>query len=140
MGYTVAVNDIELFLVNVYEVRFRVTDDTGTETATLQLAVFPLAVAVTTAVPPATAVTVPFESTVATDVLEDFQLTLLSVASEGLKVGISVSLLPLSNSRFVLFNEIELTGTTTEIVQIAVKPSRETEISAVPAPRAFTFP
>ena len=135
-----AVNDIELFLVNVYEVRFRVTDDTGTETATLQLAVFPLAVAVTTAVPPATAVTVPFESTVATDVLEDFQLTLLSVASEGLKVGISVSLLPLSNSRFVLFNEIELTGTTTEIVQIAVKPSRETEISAVPAPRAFTFP
>ena len=63
-------------------------------TMTVQVAVLSPAFAVTIAVPWATAVTLPFASTVATDELLEDQVTVLSVALSGFTVAVSVRVSP----------------------------------------------
>ena len=119
---------------------------TGWITVTLQLALFPLpsfAVAVIVAVPTATAVTLPFESTVATDVLEDFHVTALLLALLGLTVTVKVSLPPTFMLVPVLFNEIPVTGWDTVTLQVALFPLPSLAVAvivAVPGPTAVTLP
>ena len=69
-----------------------VMDVAGTDTFTVKVAVRPLLVlAVMVAVPPPTAVILPFE-TVATDVSDELHLTVLFVASAGATVAFTVVL------------------------------------------------
>ena len=87
----------------------RVMDSTGTvveETVTVQEAVLPPSFVVTTitAVPGATAVTLPLASTVATAVLLLVQVTVLSVASLGLTVAIKLPVPPTLNDIELSFN------------------------------------
>ena len=94
-------------------VLFRVIPVTDWLTVTLQLALLPLpsfAVALIVAVPGPTAVTFPLESTVATAVLEDFQVTVLLLALLGLTVTVKVSVAPTFIFNVVLFNVIPVTG------------------------------
>ena len=94
-------------------VLLKVIPVTGWVTVTLQLALLPLpsfAVTVIVAVPGPTAVTLPFESTAATDVLEDFHVTALLLALLGLTVTVKVSVAPVFRLRLVLFTEIPVTG------------------------------
>ena len=79
-------------------------------TVTSQVANLPPADAVMVAVPAARAVTVPLD-TVATDVLEDVQVTVLSVALSGSTVARRVSELPGARVNAVLSRVIEETGT-----------------------------
>ena len=103
-GTTVAFNVSLLPLISDRLFLFNDTPDARTLTVTSQVAVFPFAVVtVIVAVPAPTAVTVPF-ATVATFVLEDIQVKVLSVASSGVMVAVKVSLLPLMRESVVLFN------------------------------------
>ena len=74
-------------------------------TVTVQLAFLPpsAVVAVITASPAETAVTLPFESTFATFVLLDAQATALFVALAGRTVAVRLSLLPVINAIVFLF-------------------------------------
>lgn len=83
-------------------------------TVTEQVACFPLpslALQVMVAVPAATAVTLPVLLTVATLVLLDVHVTLLSVALFGRTVAVSVSLFPVSNESDVLLRVMLVTKT-----------------------------
>ena len=114
--------------VRVAEVLFSVTPVTATVaalTVTVQVAfLFPSAVVtVMVAVPAATAVTLPFESTFATLVLLELQLTFLLVAFSGFTVAVKVSVLPTVSSVAVLFRATPGTATVeavTVTVQVAV--------------------
>ena len=142
LGLTVAVRVSLLPFSIVSSVLFSDTEVTGITTVTLQVAVFDpsFVVTVMTALPAPTAVTLPFWSTVTTDVLLDFQLTVLSVASLGLTVAVRVSLLPFSIVSSVLFKDTEATDITTVTEQSAVKLPAVAEIVAVPAETALTTP
>ena len=120
------------------------TSITGSGTVILQVAVFPLEVfAVMVAVPTDFAVTFPFD-TVATFVLLDFQVTVLSVAFVGVIVAVKFAVLPTFSDKAVLFSDIleaSTTGSTTVTLQVAVFPFTVfAVIIAVPSFIALTFP
>ncbi len=92
------------------DVRLRVMDSTGTVTVTSQVALTDPAVAVIVAVPAATAVTVPSESTVATSVFEDVQVT-RSVVSDGSTVAVSCTVFSTNRETSVSSSEIAVAGT-----------------------------
>lgn len=93
-------------------------------------------------VPAAIAVTAPLAFTVATLVLPDVQLIVLSVALDGEMVVVSADVCPGVSDRLVGLNVIPVTGTVTEIAQIAILlPSTViTVMVVVPAPTAVTRP
>ena len=68
-----------------------------------------MVVTVMVAVPTLAAVITPFSSTVATAVLSLFQVTLLSNASDGVMVAISVTDSPINNSAEVLSKDTDVT-------------------------------
>ena len=97
---------------NSSEVWSRVIEVTATNfalTFTSQTAVLPPAFAVMVAEPSFTAVTTP-SFTVATAVLEELQVTVLSVALLGLTVALMLDVSPSSRVRDVGFTEIDATG------------------------------
>ncbi len=79
-------------------------------TVTMQVAVFPPAVAVIVALPAATPVTVPL-LTVATELLDVLQVTVASVASVGNTVAVKFAVLPTVTDNVVALNETEVTAT-----------------------------
>ena len=130
---------MSLFITDVF---FSI--DTGSVTVTLHVAISPLFdLAIIVAVPADLAVTVPFE-TVATLLLLVVHVTVLSVASEGVIVAVSVSVLPLFMVADVLFRLMPVTATVgfvTVTVQVAVLPLLVfAVIVAVPAALAVTVP
>ena len=145
LGFMVAVNVAFLPFSSVNSVLFNDTDTTGTTTVTEQFAVKLPAVADIVAEPADLAVTLPFESTVATEVLLDIQVTVLSVALEGVTVADSALVSP---TFIVIEDELRLipvTGITfalTVTVQVAVLPPSLvlTVIVAVPGDFAVTTP
>jgi hypothetical protein len=119
------------------------TLSTGTETVTVHVACLSPALAVMVADPPATAVTLPFESTVTIFVLELPHVTVLSVASSGFTVAVRVSDWPLSSTSSDMFSETELTATKpllTVTIQVADFPPAETVIVEDPSEMAVISP
>ena len=100
------------------DVLFNDTDVTGTDTVTEHFAETPPAVAVTVAEPPAMAFILPFESTVATDVLELFQETVLFDALSGNTVAVKVMELPTLRDTVVLSRRTSLTATVLDFTAI----------------------
>ena len=99
--------------------------------------------AVMTVVPPASAVTLPSPSTLATEASRLSQMMVLFVASAGLTVAISVSLAPLAKDSSVLLSSTEETSTTfllTVTLQEAFFPPAEAVISVLPSATAVTSP
>ena len=97
--------------------------DTNLFTVIEHIAYFPLpslASALMVVVPLETAVTFPSASTVATEVSEEVHLMVLSAALEGLIVTTSVSSSPSFKVKYVLFNDMLLTGTETVTTHVAV--------------------
>ena len=86
--------------------------------------------------------TFPEEVTVATDESEEYQVTDLLLAVEGDTVAVSVSLLPTSRDRRVLFRLTPLTAVVTVTLQVAdLLPSSDLTVMAeVPFPTAVTLP
>ena len=110
-GVMVAVSfPVLLIPERVIVVLSRETPVTGTVTVTVQVAVLSPTLAVMVAVPLPTAVTLPLASTVATEVLELDQVTLLSVAFSGSTVATSVEVPPTCNVIVDLSKEIEETA------------------------------
>ena len=93
------------------------------------------------AVPPDTAVTVPF-STVATDVLFELHLTFWFVASVGKTVAVKVAVAPLTKDNSVCESITPVTGTVTVTSHVAVwLPSSVVIVMvALPADSAATVP
>ena len=111
-GLIVAARVISSPSVISSEVLSRVTDVTATNlpfTVTAQVAVLPPAFAVMVAEPSFTAVTTP-SLTVATAVLEELQVTVLSVALLGLTVAVMLEVSPSSRVSEVGFTEMDETG------------------------------
>ena len=99
--------------------------------------------AVIVAEPTATAVTFPFESTVAMLVFELDQVHALSVAFEGETVAVSVSVSPIINERVVLFRLMPVTeiGLTVTMHEAFLPPSSVVaETVAEPTAIAVTLP
>ena len=118
-GVTVAARVAELPSCKVSEVLSREMAVTGTvasSTVTVQLADLLPAMAVTVADPDATAVTLPFSSTVTTAVLPVLQVTFLSVAFSGKTVATSVSVQPGWSDKVVLLRTTLSTGTLTSFL------------------------
>ena len=114
LGATVAVRVSLPPAVRAKVFLFSVTPVTGMpETVTLQLAVLPPSsvVAVMVAVPAATAVTLPFSSTVAIFWSLVVHFTALLVAFSGATVAVRVSVLPTVRDNSVLFRVTPVTGT-----------------------------
>ena len=103
-----------------------------------------LAVAVMVAVPLPFAVTLPLASTVATEVLEDFQLTDLSVASVGRTVGAKVRVPSIARKVYwVLSIVMDVTNLLTVTAQDADFPLPSLAVAvivAVPLDTAVTLP
>ena len=119
------------------------TSITLATTVTSQLAEIPLAeLTVMSAEPEATAVTSPFSETVTMEVSDDVHVRVLSVASEGLTVAVSIAISPSVISRLDLSRSISVTSITlasTLMKQVAVKPLEEdAKISTLPGARAET--
>ena len=112
-GVTVAVSVAVSPSDKVNELLFRETPVTCTFTVTAQRAVLPpsLVVTVIVALPPPLAVTTPEEETVATEVLLEDQLTVLSVALDGVTVAVSVAVSPSVKVNCVGLNATPDTGT-----------------------------
>ena len=111
-------------------------------TFTVQVAVFSPAFAVMVAVPAFTAVTFP-SFTVATDVFEELHVTVLSVASSGFTVAVSVASSPSVNSSVVLSSVTEVTATngfSTVTEQVADFPPAWAVMVALPAWTALRRP
>ena len=120
----------------------RITGTGSALTVTLHLADLSPAFAVMTAVPSLIPFTVPF-LTVATAVLEEVQVTVLSVALSGLTVAVRVSSPFTFSVRLVLFRVTDVTATTaleTVTLHVAVLSPAFAVIVAVPALMPFTFP
>ena len=96
----------------VVSILLRVIPSAGTKTVTVHVSVRPpfTDVAVITAVPAETAVTVPSVSTVATAGLLLDQVTEGSVALEGEISAVSFSVPPLAMDVLILFSEMPVTG------------------------------
>ncbi len=115
---------------------------TGTVTVTSQVADTLPALAVITALPPPTAVTLPLWSTVATSVLLLFH-TMVSVLSLGLTVAARVSDLPFSREREVLSRVISVAGFSSSVtvtLNSAVSVPAVAVIVVVPAFTPRTLP
>ena len=113
VGATVAISVSVAPLTIEVASLFKVIPVTGTVTVTAQVATLlpSTVVAVILAVPPSTAVTAPFWSTVATAGLSDAHVTALFSASGGVTVAISVSVAPLTIEVASLFKVIPETKT-----------------------------
>ena len=112
-------------------------------TSTRAEADLPPALAVTVDVPPFRALTLPSLSTVATEESELSQVTVLSVASAGLTVAVSLAVPPTVKSKRSLSSVTELTftvGLTTVTAQVADLPPAEAVMLAEPTATAFTSP
>ena len=126
--------------------RSRETPVTAAVTFTVQVAFtspsLPFAEAVMVAVPGLTAVTTPLLSTVATALSLLDHVTVLSVASEGLIVAVSVRVLPTWTSAESLSSLISFTGLITVTLQVALWPPSLVVMVMVVAPgfSAFTVP
>ena len=97
-------------------------------------------VTVMVASPAATAVTMPFSSTVATLSLPLDHVTFLFVASAGVKLGVSWSVSPLLSVAEVSFRLTPVMGTLTVTAQVADFPPAAAVMVAVPPPTAVTTP
>ena len=123
----------------------RVTEVTAMKdgrTVTVHLADLSPAFAVIVAVPALTAFTLPFV-TVATEVFDEVQVTVLSVAFSGMTVAVRTASSPSVSSSSDLSNHIEVTGMTfalTVTAHVAVLSPALAVMVAVPALRAFTLP
>ena len=118
LGEMVGLNVTVFPSLSVTEDQFSVMPVTNWATVISQVAVldWSLVVTVMVAEPLPTAVTLPLASTVATDVLEDFQLTALFVASEGRIVGVKVRVFPIVLKVYwVLSSKTLVTGTTSVV-------------------------
>ena len=116
-----------MFVVPQYTDKPRSTapEGHGVLTVTEQLAYFPLpslASAFMIAVPLETAVTLPLASTVATASLLEDQLTLLSVASAGRTVAVSVNVLPIVLKVYSVLSNDTLSTGTTSVVNVLTSP------------------
>ena len=120
-GLTVAVKVTVSPAFNEAEFLSKETDETGVaSTVMAQVAVLSPALAVMVAEPTLIAMTTPL-FTVATDASDVLQVTVLSVASLGLTVAVSVSDSPTFKVAEVLFNVTLVTGVvSTVIAQVAV--------------------
>ena len=145
-GFTVAIRVAVSPSVSSSEDLSRVTDSTATTfflTVTVQVAVLSPALAVIVAVPSATAVTLPFASTVATDVLLELQVTVLFVALSGFTVAASVTDSPSVSSSEDLSSVTDSTAMTfflTVTEQVAVLSPALAVMVAVPSATAVTLP
>jgi hypothetical protein len=149
-GFTVFESFTVLPFFKVSDVMLRetlVAFTTAFVTVTVQVAFFLLpsfVVQVMVAFPTPTAVTFPLESTFATLVLLDFQVTFLFVVVTGFTVFVSVDVLPTVSDNVVLFSETPvafITGTVTLQVAFLPLPSFALHVMvAVPVPTAVTFP
>ncbi len=141
VGSTVAVRVSDLPFSRVRVVLLRVTPVAGTVTVTSHSADTSPAVAVITALPPPTAVTLPFSSTVATSSLSLLHTT-LSVLSVGATVAVRVSDLPFSRARVVLLRVTPVAGTVSVTVtsQLALASPAVAVMVAVPLATAITLP
>ena len=104
---------------------------------------FTVDVAVIVAVPPATAVTTPFSSTVATSSSELLHVTVVSsVVSSGLYPTVRFTVSPTSRSSVVRSADrvIDSSGETTVTSHFAVNSPTVAVIVVVPAPTAVTTP
>ena len=142
-GWTVAVSVVDWPTSSDTELWSRVTLVTGVVTVTRQVADFSPAFAVMVTLPLFRALTLPLWSTLATAKSELFQVTVLSVASEGLTVATSVAPCPFSIASVVLSRVTDVTGTTF----LATVTAQEADLSpamaatvAVPSFRAVIFP
>ena len=98
------------------------------------------ALAVMVALPILTALTIPF-STVATDGFDEFQVTVLSVASDGLTVAAKVTDCPTFNDAVVLSRVMLVTGVASTVTaQVAVLSPALAVMVALPTIRALTTP
>ena len=141
-GATVAVRVRVLYSARVACVSLRLTLETGILTVTAQAAVLSPSAAVTVMVasPTPTPVTRPFWSTVATEVLSLVHVTLWFVASVGVKLTVSFSVASLIRSAELLLRRTPVRGTVTVTAQVAVWPSDDAVMVAVPPPTAVTRP
>ena len=145
LGLTVAVRVSLLPFSRISSVLFSDTDVAGTTTVTMHSADTSPAVAVIVAVPAEIALTVPYESTYAMVASELLQLTVLSVALEGVTVAVRVWVWPtlrVVDDEFKLIPATGITFAVTVTVQVAVlAPSFVlTVIVALPADLAVTTP
>ena len=111
-GFTVAVSVSDSPSVRASSVLSSSTEVTATAfflTVMAQVAVFPPAFAVMTALPSFSAVTFPF-STVATALSELLHVTVLSVALSGFTVALNESVPPTAISDVEEFNDTDATG------------------------------
>ena len=141
LGLTVAVSVTVSPAFKEAEVLFKVMLVTGVATTVIvQIAVLSPALAVMVAAPTFLAVTTPL-FTVATVASEVVQVTVLSVASLGLTVAVSVTVSPAFKEAEVLFKVMLVTGVaTTVIVQVAVLSPALAVMVAVPTFFAITTP
>jgi hypothetical protein len=143
-GDTVATSVAVAGIVKL-RVEFTLTPVTGTTTVTAQVAVNPpsLVVTVIVADPAATAVTSPDALTVAIEVAELDQTTVLFVAFDGATVATRVLVAPTARLRLLALRVTPVTGVTTLTAQVAVLllPSLVLAvIVADPRPMAVTVP
>ena len=144
-GLTVAVRTAWSPSTRPSVVLSRVTEVTAMKdgrTVTVHLADLSPAFAVIVAVPALTAFTLPFV-TVATEVFDEVQVTVLSVAFSGMTVAVRTASSPSVSSSSDLSNHIEVTGMTfawTVTAHVAVLSPAFAVIVVVPALRAFTLP
>ena len=136
-------NSSPLFIVFDVTLSLNDIDFKGTPTVTLQVAVFPFSVvAVILQLPFPTAVTVPSCDTVATALLLDFHVTVLSPSAfAGNTVATNFSVWSFSKSNVVLFKVTPVTGCFTVIItDDVVLFAPVAVIVAVPFPTAVTTP
>ena len=107
---------------------------------TIQLTVTSSADAVIMDVPSETAVMVPLESIVATEVLSEDHVIVGFVASEGIMVAVSEYCSPSVSVKSCWLNTMDVTGTTTVTMQVAVKSPAEAMIVAFPPAIAVITP
>ena len=145
-GFTVAVSVRVSPVFRIVEVMSNVTDSTAMTfflTVTEQVAVLSPALAVMVAVPSATAVTLPFASTVATEVLSELHVTVLFVALSGFTVAVRVAVSPSVSSSEDLSKVTDSTATVfflTVTEQVAVLSPAFAVMVAVPSATADTLP
>ena len=138
-GFTVAVNVAVSPMANDRVVLSRVTEPVGTVTVTAHSAVLPPHFAIIVALPALMAVTLPL-STLATDSSEDDHATVLSVASSGLTVAVSVAVSPTAKDSVVLSSVTDSTSTEIFTVHSAMQEPDFAVIIAIPDFLAVTLP
>ena len=109
-------------------------------TITAQVTVLSPALAVMVVLPTLMALTIPF-STVATDGFDEVQVTVLSVASDGLTVAVKVTDCPTFNDAVVLSRVMLITGVASTVTeQVAILSPTLAVMVVLPTLMALTFP